>query len=49
LAGRGSARHRGARLAAVVEQQLDLDGRITTGVEDLPSMYGVDRRHLISL
>ncbi len=45
LAGGGTAGDRGSGLGAVVEDDLDLDGRVATGVQDLPGEYGVDRRH----
>jgi len=48
-AGRGSARHAGLGDGPVVQRDLDLEGRVTAGIQDLPGMdrfYGGHRRLL---
>lgn len=44
-AGGGAARDGGAGLGPVGEQHFDLNGRVASGVQDLPGKDGVDRRH----
>ena len=41
----GARGHRGAALGAARERHLDLDGRLTTRVQDLTGMNGGDLRH----
>ena len=49
LTRRGAGRHTGAAHGAVFEEHFDFDGRIATGVEDLPCGYGQDLCHGFSL
>src|SRR5205823_14714312 len=47
--GRGPARHPGAAHGPVIQRHLDLEGRVTAGIQDLPGMdrfYGGHRRLL---
>ena len=48
-AGRGAGRDRGAAHGAVLEQDVDLDGRIASAVEDLAAHDINDDRHLRTL
>ncbi len=44
-AGGRTAWHPGAAEGAIVKNHLDLDGRVTPGVQDLPGMYRFNGRH----
>ena len=45
LAGGRARGNRRAPERAVVEEDVDLEGRIAAGIEDLPRVEGQDRRH----
>ena len=44
-AGGRAARHAGPADGPVVEHDLDLDGRVSPGVQDLPGMHRFNGRH----
>src|SRR5690606_21014623 len=44
-AGGGTGGDSGTRDGAVLEEHLDLDGRVASGVEDLAGADGLDSRH----
>jgi hypothetical protein len=46
LAGRRAARHRGAAVRAVLEDDIGLDGRIAARVKDLTGLDGDDDGHV---
>ena len=48
VAGRGTRGHDSARKAAVLQRDLDLDGGIAAGVQDLTSVHFCDLAHDVS-
>lgn len=44
-AGGGTGRDEGARDDTVVEEDLDLDRRVASGIEDFACAYGIDHCH----
>ena len=49
LAGRGAAGHGGPADAAVLQEDIDLDGGVAAGVEDLAGLDHLDETHVQSL